>query len=147
MSGTDYHDFCLNCSWIKQPRFKLDCSCRHRLYYLTFLNRSILKSAFAGDEVRMNVNTRLFYGDYEINQLDADGNILGTDTFTLASNQICSFDSLNMLVDGEFDDMSAWAVTGANSANLHPYKITRFGAYEINSLLISRSEEEGADFR
>ena len=94
----------------------------------------------------MNVNTRLFYGDYEINQLDADGNILGTDTFTLASNQICSFDSLNMLYDGEFDDMSAWAVTGANSANLHPYKITRFGAYEINSLLISRSDEEGADF-
>ena len=55
----------------------------------------------------MNVNTRLFYGDYEINQLDADGNILGTDLFTLASDPICSFDSLNMLSDGEFDDMTA----------------------------------------
>ena len=55
----------------------------------------------------MNVNTRLFYGDYEINQLDADGNILGTDLFTLASDPICSFDSLNILSDGEFDDMTA----------------------------------------
>ena len=39
--------------------------------------------------------------------------------------------------------MIAWAVTGANVANLHPYKITRFDAYEINSLLIHRSDEEG----
>ena len=129
ISGTDYRVFCLRWLYFQPSRIKA-------------LNP---QSAYAGDEARMNVNTRLFYGDYEINQLDAAGNILGTDTFTLASNAICSFDSLNMLSDGEFDDMTAWAVTGANSANLHPYKITRFGAYEINSLLISRSEEEGPD--
>ena len=103
------------------------------------------KSAFSGDS-NIDVNTRLFYGDYEINQLDADGNILGTNTFTLATDPVCSFESLNMLSDGEFDDMTAWTITGANTANLHPYKITRFDAYEINSLLIHRSESEGTVF-
>ena len=54
------------------------------------------KSEF-GDE---GIDMRLFYGAYEINQLDSNGNIIATDEFSLKSNPICSFDSLNMLTDG-----------------------------------------------
>ena len=50
-----------------------------------------------GDE---GIDTRLFYGEYEINQLDASGNIIATDELTIDHNPICSFDSLNMLTDG-----------------------------------------------
>ena len=38
----------------------------------------------------------------------------------------------------EFDDMSSWRVTGRSPDSKHPYQITRFGAYEMNSILISR---------
>jgi len=54
------------------------------------------KSEF-GDE---GIDMRLFYGEYEINQLDENGNIIATDEFSLQPNPICSFDSLNMLIDG-----------------------------------------------
>ena len=34
--------------------------------------------------------------------------------------------------------MSSWKVTGRSPDSKHSYKITRFGAYEMNSILISR---------
>ena len=39
-----------------------------------------------------DVETRLFYGEYEINQLDASGNIIASNEFTMQSNSICSFE-------------------------------------------------------
>ena len=39
-----------------------------------------------------DVETRLFYGEYEINQLDESGNIIASNEFTMQSNSICSFE-------------------------------------------------------
>ena len=61
-----------------------------------FIALKSLKSQF-GDS---GIETRLFYGDYQINQLDASGNIVASKEFTINSNPVCSFESLNMLTDG-----------------------------------------------
>ena len=39
-----------------------------------------------------DVETRLFYGEYEINQLDLSGNIIASNELTIQPNTICSFE-------------------------------------------------------
>ena len=38
----------------------------------------------------------------------------------------------------DFENMSSWKVTGRSPDSKHGFKLTRFNAYEMNSILISR---------
>ena len=89
----------------------------------------------------IDLETELYFGDYEIVQKDENGEVLHTDTFTLSQTQECSW-SANNMVSGDFDsssDMASWQLTGPNFSGAQTYQLVNFDAYAGDAIRHYRS--------
>ena len=84
-------------------------------------------------------DTRLFFGEYEVVQLDENDETLAIDSFKISQSADCAW-SANSLIDGDFDSsIEHWKITGPDLAHRHPFDLVNLDAYAGNAVKISRS--------
>lgn len=87
-------------------------------------------------------DTRLYFGEYEMVQLDENGDILAVDSFKISQTAECGW-SANSLIDGEFDSaIDHWSITGPDYLHPHPFELVNFDAYAGKAVKVSRSSVE-----